>query len=127
MPKPKLIVIDDSLTVCAVVRMLLEGASWEVETYQDPLVAIKALWESSAPLPTAVLLDIQLPHMDGYEVTKAIRTRAPEALRCVPIIGFSGKSGVLDRMKGGLVGMNDYLAKPFQAADLLRLVRSFAS
>ena len=61
----------------------------------------------------------------GWTTTQTLRTKAPENLRTIPVIGCSGKDDVLDRVKGRLVGMNSYLAKPFAAADLVSLVQSF--
>lgn len=121
----RIVVVDDSPTVCSIVRRLLEREWWEVETYLHPLEALQALWQRTDNPPTAVILDIELPQVDGYEIAHLIRTRAPECLRSVPILGLSARDGTLDRVKGRVVGMDAYLAKPFDASELLSLLATF--
>lgn len=120
-----IVVVDDSPTVCAIVRRVLEREWWAVETYLRPLEALHALWQRADNPPAAVILDVQLPQVDGYEITHLIRTRAPESLRSVPILGLSARDGIVDRVKGRVVGMDAYLAKPFDPSELLQQVAIF--
>ncbi len=125
MKPARLVVIDDSPTACSVLRRILEREWWTVETYQRPLPALQALWKG-ADAPTALILEIGLPQMDGYQIAQMIREKAPTAaLRTLPIIGLSVRDGMLNRVKGYLVGMNAYLIKPFDPAELLGLLQGF--
>ncbi len=121
MRSPRIVVIAASPTACAVVRRLLEREWWVVETYLRPLPALTSLWQQASTPPAALILDVDLPHphLDGYTITHLIRQQAPEGLRSVPIIGLSACDGVIDRIKGRLVGMDAYLTKPFDPAELL--------
>lgn len=121
-----IVVVDDSPTACAIVRRVLEREWWTVTTYLRPLEALRALWQGADNPPAAVILDIELPQMDGYEVAHLIRTRAPESLRSVPILGLSAGDSIMDRVKGRVVGMDAYLAKPFDPSELLHLLAPFS-
>ncbi len=118
----RIVVIDNSPTACFVIRRILEQEWWVVETYQRPLSALQALWSQAETPPTAVMLDIELPQLDGYRIAQLLRTKAPLPLRSVPIIGLSAHDGVLDRMKGQLVGMDAYLSKPFDPSELYHVL-----
>ncbi len=120
----RIVVLDDSLTVCTFVRRILEREWYKVETYLQPLAALQALWQQAGAPPAAIVLDIQLPHLDGYEITRMLRTTAPETLRTVPIIALTARDGVLDRTKGKLLGMNAYLTKPFEPTELLAVLNA---
>ena len=120
----RLVILDDSLTVCALLRRLLEREWWVVETYLRPLPAMKALWQAETP-PSALLLDIGLPNLDGYQVAQLIRSKAPELLRSLPIIGLSARDGVMDRVKARLAGMNGYVTKPFDPDQLIALLELY--
>ena len=124
MGSSRIVMIDDSPTACAIVRRLLEREWWVVETYLRPLPALTSLWQQASTPPAALILDVALPHPqpDGYMITHLIRQQAPKDLRSVPIIGLSACDGVIDRIKGRLVGMNAYLTKPFDPAELLATI-----
>ena len=120
---PRIVVIDDSPTVCALLRRVFERECCVVEAYLQPLPALQALWQQADTPPAVLILDIQLPQIDGYAFAHVIRTKAPLALRSVPIIGLSACDGITDRLKGRLVGMDAYLAKPFDPDELLEVFR----
>lgn len=120
----RLMVLDDSPTTCSILRRLLEREEWVVETYLRPLPAMQALWQAETP-PSALILDIGLPNLDGYQVAQLVRTKAPAHLRALPIIGLSIRDGVMDRVKARLAGMNDYVTKPFDPEELLALLTRF--
>lgn len=123
MKPARLLVLDDSPTACVVLARLLAREWWTVETYQRPLPALQALWHEAESPPTALILDIGLPQLDGYQVAQLIRKKAPTAeLRMLPIIGLSARDGRLDRIKASLVGINVFLTKPFDPRELLDLV-----
>src|SRR5260370_13276558 len=77
MYSPRVVIIDDSSTACVIVRRLLEREWYAVETYQQPLSALSALWQHADTPPAALILDVQLPQLDGYALTQLILTKAP--------------------------------------------------
>src|SRR5438045_9745245 len=72
-------------------------------------------------MPAVILLDIQLPRMDGYHICQIIRKNLQ--FRQIPIIMLSGKDGLFDRMRGRLAGSTEYLTKPFDSAELVQTVK----
>jgi signal transduction histidine kinase/CheY-like chemotaxis protein len=72
-----------------------------------------------------VLLDLQMPDMDGFETARRIRTQLPAPLNAVPVVALSAGDTAQDRLRARQVGMNDYLVKPFGAADLERITAQF--
>ncbi len=73
-----------------------------------------------------VLLDLQMPDLDGFETARRIRTELPAPLNAVPVVALSAGDTAQDRLRAQQVGMNDYLVKPFRAADLERIKVQFA-
>src|SRR5437588_5761130 len=72
-------------------------------------------------MPALILLDIQLPRMDGYHICQIIRKNLQ--FRQIPIIMLSGKDGLFDKMRGRLAGSTEYLTKPFDTAELVQTVK----
>jgi signal transduction histidine kinase/CheY-like chemotaxis protein/HPt (histidine-containing phosphotransfer) domain-containing protein len=73
-----------------------------------------------------VLLDLQMPDLDGFGTARCIRTELPAPLNAVPIVALSAGDTAQDRLRARQAGMNDYLVKPFQAADLQRIIARLA-
>lgn len=117
-------VIDDSPTACFVIGCVFARAWIPVETYVRPLPALKELWDPTRLPPVALILDVELPQLDGYQIAQLIRAKAPPNVRRLPIVGLSARDGALDRVKAHLVGMNAYLTKPFDPAELVDLVET---
>ncbi|QCY15200.1 Hpt domain-containing protein [Pseudomonas sp. MPC6] len=113
--KPLLVlVVDDSVTVRKVTSRLLERHGMNVLTAKDGVDAMLLLEEH---LPDLMLLDIEMPRMDGFEV--ATRVRADERLRHLPIIMITSRTGQKHRDRAMAIGVNDYLGKPYQESVLL--------
>jgi signal transduction histidine kinase/CheY-like chemotaxis protein len=74
-----------------------------------------------------VLLDLQMPDLDGFGTTQCIRTQLPAPLNAVPIVALSASDTAQDRLRARQAGMNDYLVKPFQASDLDRIITGLAA
>jgi twitching motility two-component system response regulator PilG len=72
-------------------------------------------------LPAVILLDIQLPRMDGYQICQIIRKNLQ--FRQIPIIMLSGKDGLFDKVRGKLAGSTEYLTKPFDSVELVQTVK----
>ncbi len=115
--QPLVMVVDDSITMRKVTSRVLENHSIEVMTALDGIDAIEKLHER---VPDLMLLDIEMPRMDGYELAQHIRSDA--RLRHVPIVMITSRSGQKHRKKARDSGANAYLTKPYQEADLVARV-----
>ena len=107
-------VVDDSITVRRVTQRLLERNGMRVITARDGLDAVSLLQDN---VPDIILLDIEMPRMDGYEVAGHVRN--DPRLADVPIIMITSRVGEKHRARAIELGVNDYLGKPYQEAQLL--------
>lgn len=107
-------VVDDSITVRKVTARLLERHNIAVLAAKDGMDALVLLQQH---VPDVVLLDIEMPRMDGYEL--AAHMRSDERLRDVPIMMITSRTGDKHRDHAFALGVNRYLGKPFQEVDLL--------
>jgi chemosensory pili system protein ChpA (sensor histidine kinase/response regulator) len=107
-------VVDDSITVRRVTQRLLERNGMRVLTARDGMDAVALLQEN---VPDVILLDIEMPRMDGYEV--AAHVRNDPRLKDVPIIMVTSRVGEKHRARAIELGVDDYLGKPYQEAQLL--------
>jgi len=115
---PTIMVVDDSLTVRRVTSRLLRRQGMEVMTAKDGVEALTLLDER---LPDLLLLDIEMPRMDGYELTRHIRRS--ERLQGLPIIMITSRTGAKHREHAMALGVNRYLGKPYQESQLLDEIR----
>jgi chemosensory pili system protein ChpA (sensor histidine kinase/response regulator) len=107
-------VIDDSITVRKVTTRLLERNGFKVLTAKDGVDALGQLQET---VPDMMLLDIEMPRMDGFEL--ATHVRNDEELKHIPIIMITSRTGDKHRQRARAIGVNNYLGKPYQENDLL--------
>ena len=107
-------VVDDSITVRRVTQRLLERNGMRVLTAKDGVEALSMLQEH---VPDVILLDIEMPRMDGYEVAAHVRNDA--RLADVPIIMITSRVGDKHRARAIELGVDDYLGKPYQESQLL--------
>lgn len=110
-------VVDDSVTVRKVTSRLLERHGMSVLTAKDGVDAMALLKER---VPDVMLLDIEMPRMDGFEVASQIR--ADEQLKELPIIMITSRSGQKHRDRAMAIGVNEYLSKPYQESMLLESI-----
>ncbi|MFB4392463.1 MULTISPECIES: Hpt domain-containing protein [unclassified Pseudomonas] len=110
-------VVDDSVTVRKVTSRLLERHGMSVLTAKDGVDAMALLEEHR---PDVLLLDIEMPRMDGFEV--ATRIRRDPRLRDLPIIMITSRSGQKHRDRAMAIGVNEYLGKPYQESLLLQSI-----
>ena len=115
--QPVVMVVDDSITMRKVTSRVLENHSLEVMTAQDGVDAIEKLHER---VPDLMLLDIEMPRMDGYQLLEHVRADA--RLRHVPVIMITSRAGQKHRKKARQAGANAYLTKPYQEAELIEQV-----
>ncbi|MFL9000524.1 Hpt domain-containing protein [Pseudomonas azerbaijanorientalis] len=110
-------VVDDSVTVRKVTSRLLERHGMNVLTAKDGVDAMLLLEEH---MPDLMLLDIEMPRMDGFEV--ATQVRNDERLQHLPIIMITSRTGQKHRDRAMAIGVNDYLGKPYQESVLLESI-----
>lgn len=116
--RPMLVlVVDDSVTVRKVTSRLLERHGMNVLTAKDGVDAMALLAEHT---PDLMLLDIEMPRMDGFEV--AIQVRNDPRLHSLPIIMITSRTGQKHRDRAMAIGVNDYLGKPYQESVLLESI-----
>ncbi|HSE13402.1 MAG TPA: Hpt domain-containing protein [Rudaea sp.] len=113
--QPLIMVVDDSITMRKVTTRVLERNEMDVVTAKDGLDAVEKLQEK---VPDVVLLDVEMPRMDGYELATYMKNDA--RLKYVPIIMITSRTGEKHRQRALEIGVERYLGKPYQEADLLR-------
>lgn len=118
--RPLVMVVDDSPTVRKLVSLTLERRGYRVISAFDGVAAIKELGSCR---PDLILLDINMPRLDGYRLCKLIKKH--EATQAIPVVMLSGKDGMFDKLRGRLVGCSDYITKPFEADALTHKVAKY--
>ena len=116
--RPIALVVDDSITVRRVTERFLQRHGMRVITAKDGLDAIGVLADNR---PDVILLDIEMPRMDGYEF--ATHVRNDDRFAEVPIIMITSRVGDKHRARAIELGVNDYLGKPYQDAQLLEAIQ----
>jgi len=116
--RPLALVVDDSITVRRVTERFLQRAGLRVETAKDGLDAIAVMQDHK---PDVILLDIEMPRMDGYEFASHVRN--DDRVSDVPIIMITSRVGDKHRARAIELGVNDYLGKPYQDSQLLDAIR----
>jgi two-component system response regulator MprA len=110
-------IVDDDAAIRSALGRALRMENYDVEMFDDGLSALRAV---QLRAPDAIVLDLQLPDIDGLEVCRRIR-RAGDA---TPILMLTARDAVNDRVEGLDVGADDYLVKPFDLAELLARLRA---
>lgn len=118
--RPVIACIDDSRTVQRQLSLILQISGYEVLTFVDATAALPSL---IANPPHLILLDLNLPDVDGYEVCRQLR-RSPQ-LEGVPIIMFTAKDDPVHRIRARGVGAVDYITKPVKPQELLKRIQKF--
>jgi DNA-binding response OmpR family regulator len=110
----KVLIVDDEIDSLKLIGLLLESKGYQIVAAQNGERAIeKALQEP----PDLVILDVMMPGMSGYEVCRRLRTNPQTAT--IPILMFTAKTQVMDKVIGFEAGADEYLTKPIQPAELL--------
>ena len=119
---PTVMVVDDSLTVRKITGSLLAREGYQVVTAKDGVEALEALLDTH---PDVMLVDIEMPRLDGFDLTRNIRADA--RLKDIPIIMITSRTAEKHRNYAFEIGVNHYLGKPYQEDELLRLVAGFVT
>lgn len=121
MPRGKtILVVDDSATVRKLIAGKLEKCGHEVICAVDGVDALEKIEEV---VPDLILLDINMPRMDGYQVCKLIRNN--HATEDVPVVMISGKDGFFDKVRGRMSGTTGYITKPFGPETLMKALETY--
>ena len=113
-------VVDDSLTVRRVTQRMLSREGYQVVLAKDGIDALRQL---QAVTPDVMLVDIEMPHMDGFDLTRNIRS--DERTRHIPIIMITSRTAAKHRTYAMELGVNEYLGKPYQEEALLTAIGAF--
>ena len=116
--KTTILVVDDSVTVRKVTSRFLERQGFNVVLAKDGIDALEILQETT---PDLMLLDIEMPRMDGFEVASQVRHN--RRLQQLPIIMITSRTGEKHRERAFEIGVNDYMGKPFQENQLLNKIQ----
>jgi two-component system, cell cycle response regulator DivK len=116
----RILIIEDQEDNRAIMRDLLMGAGFELIEAMDGEEGVKL---AQSEQPDLILMDIQLPLIDGYEATRQIR--AFDDMKAIPIIAVTSYALSGDEAKARAAGCNGYVAKPFSPRQLLAKVREF--
>ena len=112
----KILVIDDDINICDLLRMYLEKEGYEVRTANDGVEAMTAfrMYE-----PDLVLLDIMLPKKDGWQICREIREQSSK-----PVIMISAKGETIDKVLGLELGADDYIVKPLDMKEVFARIKA---
>ena len=118
---PVVMIVDDSLTVRKITTRLLTRVGYEVVTAKDGVDALEKLVDM---MPDVMLLDVEMPRMDGFELTKQLRR--DNKTKSLPIIMITSRTADKHRDYAREIGVNEYLGKPYQDDDLLEHIARYA-
>jgi chemosensory pili system protein ChpA (sensor histidine kinase/response regulator) len=114
------LIVDDSVSVRHVLTSFIRKAGLNPITAKDGVEALEVLEHAAKP-PDVALLDIEMPRMDGYELTAALRSSAE--FRNLPIVMLTSRAGEKHRQKAFRLGATEYLVKPYEEDTLLKVIR----
>ena len=115
----KILIVDDDLESLKLIGLMLQRRGYQIAAAQG---GAQALGKAEAEQPDLVILDVMMPDLDGYEVTR--RMRANAKTMHIPIIMFTAKTMVGDKVAGFQAGVDDYLTKPIHPAELASRVEA---
>lgn len=116
----RILLAEDNDLNAEIAGEILSSAGFIVERAEDGIICVEKIEEAQPHYYDLVLMDIQMPRMDGYQATTAIRNLADEAKANIPIIAMTANAFEEDRRKALSIGMNGHMAKPIDVAELLR-------
>ena len=114
---PRVLVVDDEAMLADLLSQALRHEGWETDTATDGL---DALAKASSMRPDVVILDVQMPRMDGLETLERLRARDPE----LPVLFLTARDAVADRVQGLRAGADDYVTKPFDLDEVAARVEA---
>jgi DNA-binding response OmpR family regulator len=115
-----ILVIDDNDVQLNYMTDLLTQKGFSVKTSTDSLTAVEMMLKIN---PRVVILDIMMPHLDGYSILKKMRDQ--KSLKKLPVIIYTGKSYPIDEKKARDLGANSYLVKPVKGSVIIEEIRKY--
>ncbi len=119
MAAKRILIVDDEPSIVLSLEYLMKEAGYEVKTANDGNTALQLI---QSHLPDLVLLDVNLPQRNGYEICRAIRNEP--AHRRIRIIMLTAKGSDIEREKGMSLGADNYITKPFSTQEVLDKVKA---
>jgi twitching motility two-component system response regulator PilG len=113
----KIVCIDDNESMLGIISSYLGNEDFQLTLIQD---SMKALMKINSICPDLILLDIGMPNVDGYQLCTLIRKSSN--FKHIPIVMVTANKGLINRARANIAGATDYLTKPFNQADLLKMV-----
>ncbi|MHB1351101.1 MAG: response regulator transcription factor [Desulfobulbaceae bacterium] len=113
----RILIVDDEPELCEQISKTLTEQQYTVDTSRDGTEALERIFSDPYDL---IILDVMLPHQDGFEVLRELRTEKI----VTPVLMLTARGEVANRIKGLDLGADDYLAKPFSIAELLARIRA---
>jgi chemosensory pili system protein ChpA (sensor histidine kinase/response regulator) len=117
---PLVMVVDDSLTVRKITSRMLAREGYEVAMAKDGVDALQQLQDIK---PDCILLDVEMPRMDGFEFARNVR--ADSSTKAIPIIMITSRTADKHRNHALEIGVNEYMGKPYQEDQLLALIKRY--
>jgi DNA-binding response OmpR family regulator len=118
----RVLVIEDEPNISEAIRFILTRDGWQVEVEADGFAALERLRD--AP-PDALILDLMLPDMDGFEVLRSLR--AQDATRHLPVLMLTAKGQTADRELAAQLGVTRFMTKPFANAEVVAALQSMVA
>ncbi len=115
----KILIVDDDLETLRLVGLILERGGYQIAAASN---GQQALTLAHSERPDLIILDVMMPDMDGYQVMKNIRQDS--AINTIPVLMFTAKAGIEDKITGYETGVDDYLTKPIHPAELVAHVKA---
>lgn len=116
MANAKILIVDDDTNICELLRLYLEKEGFVTKIVNDGMSAIDAFKQEN---PDLMLLDIMLPHLDGWQVCREIRKFSDK-----PIIMLTAKGETFDKVLGLELGADDYVTKPFDTKEIVARIKA---
>jgi DNA-binding response OmpR family regulator len=122
-PSHSIVIIDDSPTVRAVAEATLRRCGYTATAFAGGFEALAAFTRQEVAVPDLVLLDIELPKMDGFQIAQVLRSK--DEFNRTRIVMLTVRDKFFDRMRARLVGASGYITKPFRTDELIEQVRGY--
>lgn len=123
----RILLVEDNLINMEIANMILTQSGFIVETAENGKIAVDMVSSSEPGYYDAVLMDIQMPEMDGYEATRAIRSLEDRRLASIPILAMTANAFKEDELAAEEAGMQAHIAKPIDVGLLLRTLKEVLS